>query len=74
MILFSVGNLHQDILINDKDVVLLKPHISSCCVFQICSIFWLLALKEALVYISILFLLARRALLMSAILKINIEI
>lgn len=43
-----------------------KGHLCSCCVFQTCSIFWLLVLSEAFVYISNRFLLARRALLMSA--------
>lgn len=43
-----------------------KGHLCSCCVFQTCSIFWLLVLSEAFVYISNRFLLAKRALLMSA--------
>lgn len=43
-----------------------KVHLCSCCVFHTCSIFWLLVLSEAFVYISNRFLLAKRALLMSA--------
>ena len=48
-------------------------YLCSCWIFQTFSSFWLLVLREALVYISSLFLLARRDLLISAIMKIYIH-